>query len=682
MKIYTPEAPIPAAVVTLASGKDQRQCAQPIIFSTLPGAAPYSNTAPWMIKSVDVTLLRDWNCGQFSLLLAIPMGEKLGAVPKMPDVSQWRGPKNSKDGYVYLSPEDEIRIYMGYVPPGTAEITYDMLDSVPFTVMAHDTYTGDQVGKTQSPAINSSPDKPLAPVFWGFIDRIDYMMDEKGIQCFIQGRDRVRALMDTKILNIDAFTGTGDIAEAGGSKTGRREQILLDVANAAVGSVLTGEITLNDLKNTPSCWRYIVRGYEFLGYPYDSSTDKAKNSNKYQKTNINDSSDSAAQTSVSRNLIPIEGPALWSLTASMSQIPDTASVTEASSIKFHRWVQRPPIQKGAGNVYEVFNKIPLEIIHYLSNTEDSVTDFYCSHVNGEFVFAPSFLDTSGLQDEERNYRTYYFLTSPTGNSPSAAQMIKKLRASTTSLGMYNRFAVLASGNSQATGSTVNDLKAILDASPNLLKGRDLNPPCRTVVIPEDNLDQVQSVTANAMSMALSHAEVMARDASGVAFTIMGDPTFFPGEAVIIYNTGLHDDGVEVADISKTTLGIDYSKSVIDFTQTINSFLPQGTAQGNGDNNITNPFLVSTLSNKSGKRKLDTTNPYNKAITWAQDALTSPNMKDASGKSTGVAGPLAVDRSTTNSSCPPVYKIRSIRHVLTTAGSDAGFTTSLLGTTGL
>lgn len=510
-RIWTSEASVPAVAVTLATGESNNQ---PILFTTQYGqtgdytpanseTGPKSIKLEWVIKSVNVTLMRDWDVSQASIVVACNTPNADDELPTLPDVSAFRG-----GNYPYLWCEDEIRIYAGYLNSSSTPIGANLLDEVPFDFEAID-------GKHQY-----DRNKPLVPIFWGFIDKIEFSGSSSGLQMIISCRDRVRVFSDTKILSIPAFQGNtkSQGSEAGPNGEGKssafnkgdRAAILMQLAQGASGS------TLGDSGGC-SCWRSIEEG------PYTV---------RYAENNSDREGIEA---------IAFESPTKWTRSAALTPM------NEKANPRFHIWTERPPIVKGEANaVLQVFNKFPLEVVDALAKSEERPMDFYASHVNGDYVFGPRSLDISGFEDETRVYRTYFFKKWPKelGSAPpSPNQMIISMRSATSTMSTFNKFVVVDSKNNGSSSFLLENVEQGFYAVPWQLQGRTPGVPCRTQVIYDGALASYDNPDQGALLVGLSAARIWSRDVNGVQLELLGDPTWFPGEAVRVYNSVLHDSNI-------------------------------------------------------------------------------------------------------------------------------------------
>lgn len=586
MKTYTPQQPVPAAAITLATGNDPSK-GQPILFTTQFGDS--EGELIWVIKHLEISLVRDWTTSTADITLSCNIPDAR-SIPTLPDVSATRGGK-----YKQLSCEDEIRIYLGWIKQGMA-IDASLLDSVPFN---YDSADGNK-------SIKANPNKTLAPVFWGFIEKVSLIGDERGAQIRISCRDRTRVMTDTKILSVPSLSGNKG---ANGKAAGARENILIEVARAATGNII-GEDNAN-----PDYWRRIIGDAREGALVYTGRPDA-------------EGSDSSVE------LQPLgDEPDNWVRRATFTP-PDATG-----NPRFHRWVQRPPIVKNSkAAVYQVFNRSPIDVINYLASTEEKSTDFYASHVNGDFVFAPRIIDTSGLEDPDRNYRTYFYRSYPKGcSAPTPAQIIKRINVLNSSLGTFNRFIVINAGTNNAGQTTLDNVTWAINGQPDMYRDRAPQPPVRAQLIFDDTLGNYVSIQGGASIVAMSAARTLAKDTNATRFTIMGDATLYPGEAVKVYNTILHDDGISVP--------VDTTSEVKAAEEEINKQLAEA---------LKIKDVELPVADIVGGNKVD---PGAQAI---QDKVAK-------------AGRLDTNQSEFTL---PTYKVRSIRHRLTTSGEDMGFTTEV------
>lgn len=609
-RYYTTNEAIPAAAITYAGSNTP---VQPVLFTTQSGYRDIKDERYlcWTIRSIKVTVVRDWATSTAQIVLTTNIPNAEDRIPNLPDLSFIRG-----GNHPYLTYEDEIRIYAGWIDSPSTPICADMLDQYAID-LCPEGLAGrvDGAGVPLCAPADEYPfridkSKPLVPIFWGFIDTISVVAD-KGISCVIQCRDRTRIFSDTKIISIPSLQGSLVDSKSGGLASGNRDQIALQVARAAVGEIITG----SDPKLNKQCWKTILgpdKGAKvFTGYTGDPNISLERNE-------------------------PPEDPAGW-VRAATHKIMDSTSAP-----RFHIWLQRPPYKKGNGAaVFQILDRTPIEVISFLANTEERPTDFYASQVNGDFVLAPRVLDTSGFYDPNRMYRTYFYKTYPKDRSsepPLANQMIINMRVASSSFSTFNRYVVVDSETSGAYGDFMENIQMALEIENWSLANRTVTPPCRNMIIYDGNLGSYEggSKAGAALLVGLTAGRTYSRELAAINMTVIGDPTLYPGEAVRVYNSVLHD-----------------------FATSINPGTPESTAaieQQQRD--------WEDLTSKESKARFD-----------AQPAGSLNNFNtNAVGKEE--VAKLETGRAQSGSYILPVYKVRSIQHNISSQGDDIGFTTRL------
>lgn len=588
MKNWTELETVPAAAITFAGGNENKY---PIIFTTQHGQPlTGGNTQDWVIRSLEVSISRDWGVSTAMIVLTCNLKSAISEIPPLPDVSSYR-----QGNYPYLTVEDEIRIYAGYVLTPYTPIVPSMLDEVPFN---YSLFSGDDTPKEIKHDIN----KPLAPIFWGFIDKIDFSGDSSAIQLIISCRDRSRVLSDTFIVSkaSEIASQQSDLDEAALVENGDRISICRSVVNSINGFSPSGK----DLDES-KCWRPILPGKEFRGF-----------------TEVNGSY---------QRLKAVEDPASWIREASLKLTAD------GGNPRFHIWLERPNISKGWDKaVLQIINQSVYNVLDYFAATDERPMDLFCSHVNGDYVLGPRSLDISGFRDPDRNYRTYFFKSSPPDlDKPSPAQMILSIRAITTTLGTYNNFIISESGAKGNSGSFASSVRAGFQVMPSILKNRTVSPPCRTKIIYDPSIASAGSreeQEAAALITGIAASQIAARDLNGVQIEILGDPTFYPSEGIRVYNTLLHDRSISV--IVKPELREEVFYSIKD-----------RAAQA-----------AAVDSNANPQERIN--NPLSSSSSLAAEVSENP-ARISTNKEENII---------------PVYKVRTIKHKLSTAGDRAFRTT--------
>jgi hypothetical protein len=662
MKQYNPNCSVPAAAITYAGGLTGNQ---PILFTTQyghvdTGVGPSGTKEDkyadrpleWAINYIKVTIVRDWSSSIANIMLTSSIPSNLCDCPPLPNLSKIRG-----GNYPYLTVEDEIRIYMGFIGAVGQPITADMLDEIPVDLCPE----GVECGIPSGESFKQDPNKPLCPVFWGFIDNISVSADIKsGYRVLIQCRDRTRVFSDTKIISIPALSGRSRNLTDKGVKTGladgRREDILIQVARAATGRLFdsTGNVlyqsTSKDGKSD-TCWKPVIGGSDLLEEnKYQPGW--GESGVQYKPSELGVMRYTGFEGDVVSGLTrvsPPEDPALW-IREAMFKI-----MLPYSEPRFHMWVQRPPLVAVAGAaVFQIKEKTPIEVMTFLANSEERPTDFYASHVNGDFIFAPRMLDTSGFYDPNRFYRTYFYNSYPrtlSSNPPSPNQMIISMRSVTSSLAAFNRYVLIDATTEGASNAFLDKLVLSMETTPWSLDDRDVKPPCRVQIIYDGNLtaygnEDYQQAGA-AITVALSHARTWSKELQGIQITIMGDPTLYPNEAIRVYNTVLHDYATS------------FNPGTVESQQVAVDNLARVESLFNDEEFVKKVMTLS--SNK--KYKLDNFD--------SQQAKTLKDEANALFNSHMIQSNKDPDNLIL-----PVYKIRSVQHTLSVTGNSPGFFTKL------
>lgn len=739
MKFFTKNEPIPAAAVTYSGAMSYLH---PIIFTSQPRQKDLDGRRlDWVITSVRITIARDWSISRADLVLTTETPNQECLIPHLPDLTIFRG-----GNYPYLTVEDEIRIYLGYLKAGIP-ITADLLDDYAFDLCPQcsdlDTTQEDNPNSFKCNSFTGenfkqNPLKPLCPVFWGFIDIINIDVDANtGVRCTISCRDRTRIFADTTLIAIPSLQGRLlDTTKAGffdnkskeGLASGKREDILIQVAKGATGE-LFGDLSMGS-NMSKKCWKPVIGGNDDVDDNiYIPNWEEPFRNNNNTSESINDSTEenqekneaeseseqsennpqenieapvtrSRRRTRATRRrykpselgvmlfnkytiqtgavdyniVLPPEDPALWMREAQgKMHLP-------YSEPRFHIWVQRPPISKGSSSaVFKIINKSPLEIIKFLADTEERPTDFYSSPVNGDFIFGPRVLDSSGFSDPYRQYRTYFNKIFPKEFQDkripmSDAQRIINMRAVTSSLGTMNRYVVVDSESEGNFSSFLDKLRVAVDVLPWLLDGdsesenfretggRGVYPPCRNQILYDGNISSYGGHKSNraggALIVALNQARNWGREIMGVSLTIMGDPTFYPGEAIRVYNSILHDFGTKVNPGTKKTAEI-LNQNMLDIE----------SLSTDSKREVIEEIVSETRNNLSRAES--------RAIKIDEEAGTSSVEfgNKAIGRLTKSLYAHHV-KTSMNDLVLPVYKVRNIQHTFRVGGKNPGFTTKI------
>ena len=460
----------------------------------------------------------------------------------------------------------------------------------------------------------SDPNK-IAPIFWGFIDSVDFISNSNaGVQIIYNLRDRSRILADTKLVTLP-FLGT----DASNKNTfeGLKHKTIESVYRATNGGIYLD----NSYTSASSlAWR---SGFE-KGETINLYEDKDKK--------ITDTKSALASERL-KFTAAIEDPARWVLANSFLSSSDIKK-TDYNNFDplFHTWTLQGPLVTGSGNTtMQIINKSPFEILSYLAMTEVMPIDIFTSHINGHFMFAPRILDTSGLYDEQRGNRLYYFFDC-FDKLPEQRSLIKDIRVMTSTIGVYNRFTVLTADFGSSINASLSGLTSIVDIASANTKNRKVPVKQHVIVDPKVKSDATNPQGA-AQALALTTASSMARDHTNIIFKVIGDSSFYPGEAVRVFNTVLHSKGVFTFNATSTSSAV---------------------------------FLKS-LYNEVEKLKV-------KAV--EQGSGATKKVVDLSAVIDSMRKVAGQDSDDLNQALP-MYKVRAITHSLKANGNDAGYTTKIV-----
>ena len=470
-------------------------------------------------------------------------------------------------------------------------------------------------------------DKPLAPIFWGFIDSVDFIGNSSaGIQIIYNLRDRSRILADTKIITIP-FLNVG--SDEKGAFEGLRHKTIEGVYRASNGGIYLDNSYTNA---TSSQWRENFNAGSIITLwdnAYKDSKDPKKGRVSDQIKTIQENTNALAEERI-RFAAAIENPARWVIANSFLQ-----NETNPYDPLFHIWTLQPPLVAGSGpTTMQIINKSPFEILSYLANTEVMPIDFFCSHVNGHFMFAPRILDTTGLTDQERGNRLYFFFDC-FDRVPESRSLIKDIRVTTSTIGVYNRFTVSSADFNNPTNSSLKDIVSVVDVASANTKSKKI--PIKQHIIVDPKIRNASkelvgtSTIAAAQALALTTASTMARDNITVIMKVIGDSSFYPGEAIRVYNTVLHNNGIL-------------------------------TFKNNGAQSLFLKTLYEEVQ-KIKSQQIKQSGQQEKIVTLDQ-ALS--NIRQVSGEETSQINDVL-----------PMYKIRAITHSLKASGNDAGYTTKII-----
>ena len=505
-----------------------------------------------------------------------------------------------------------------------------MLDEVPFPMIKNN---GEDMEQMIQPNLRTGK---LVPIFWGFIDKLDFDGSARGtgFQVILSCRDRVRVLSDTTLISVPSLSGVFGDKGSKVSANGALHQIVSDVAKAVNGFQLN--VSESDVEDN-ICWKRIITP-KLKVDPQVAGEEVAKELQRASAlVELYSAYDQNNSIRTPTGLIEkTEDPTLFVRSACFKVMDIKARP------RFHMWLNRPPLAKENGTAqWQILDKTPLNIIKWVAIKEEKPMDFFASHVNGDFCLVPRVLDVSGFKDPTRNFRTYFFRDYPRQcEPPCAGQLILSLRTFTTIIGTFNRFTIVDNSNTSGAGlSILESVTLTIDRVPFILQGRNPTPPCRTKLIYDGGLGTYNNDNSYgaALIVAMSTSSQVSRDISGVEYRILGDPTFFPGEAVRVFNTFLHDEGFITQ--SGRYQDILYKQREYDTFQNTYKDIPAAGALFKGTESV----------------------------------MKSSPKDNAVINNLNIAGTIKTSKKTLNL---PVYKVRSLEHKISTQGKNAGYITTV------
>lgn len=442
----------------------------------------------WVIKKARVMITRFWDASTFYLVLQAHVPNFSSRIPELPKIKDYP-----------LQAEDDIEIWAGY----SNEVDV--------------------------------ADRDFQRIFIGSIDIMTWVgSDREGVTLSVQGRDRMKWLMDSTI-SYNAVTDANDsrafTAENIRSGEGDlipRSDIILELAQRGIGFV-PGIDT--------GAKRAILKGDV-----YDVSIDKENKINQpdwlYNSEDLtrNKVKLSNIDRSAYRIIPGDNGPGI----DFGREVTDQVSNKNPS---FNMYVTRPgfsAVDESIGGIgLQVVDQTPIDYIKYLAQQEIYPTELFQDHKNGDIYYTPRLNDTIGLdypseKSKRRLYRTYFYrpeslfseLVLPEDYSIDIRQQILVLKEESSSLSVRTNYIV---GNS-STGSGGNEVVINFQSKPSSWKNRDY--PSRYMQINDELID----TAFEAGAVASAKARIFSRDTRSGMMTIQGDPTFSPGECVQIYGS--------------------------------------------------------------------------------------------------------------------------------------------------
>lgn len=487
---------VPVCVVTDLEGN--------ILLSSQP-----TETSRWIITRARVNITRFWSASTAFIKCACELTDPTEPLPPLTFTEPYRpkfypSPNEDTEVPYDLSQEenrtekfplgqmDEICVYLGYK---------DQLDDA---------------------IIPSDLGYRLLRVFVGCIDTvIEAFSPNDGASYSISCRDRMKYLMDS----LASFNGAesevlnNDIA---GGKMSRKD-VILAIARRAVGD-LRGSAECGIV----NCGAYIKDSLQSQGIDYTEGYDGFKNYKRIKEKITGTIGDKTLQENVY-----FLGGKTKDYFFEISVFP-----------KFHIITGRMPYSNGSDlqNNYVVTERVPLEYIKQMSNLEPVMTEVFVDHRTGDFWYCPRGIDSSGLSDSSRMYRTYFNRICPAGVSKlysagnnsngvqdkdldvvHPCQMLILYREEQSILNWRSNIIV-----SKSNGDSSGEAMALhLRVRPPKFKDRAF--PCTYYHVADPSINS----SAEMVGVALAHARNVGKEVRAATAHLVGDPSLTPGEAIQI-----------------------------------------------------------------------------------------------------------------------------------------------------
>lgn len=335
-----------------------------------------TDNSSWVVSRARVNISRFWTASTAFIKCSINLTNPNDCLPPLTFVEPFRPFKNAQaaddsipeDVKTSTKPEpnrrqfplgqgDEICIYIGYK-----------------------NYLGE-------PITNADLGTRLLRVFIGSIDTvIDSTSTNDGFSFSIECRDRMKYLMDS-LSSFNSAEGESLISDIGKNGQISRKDVIMAIAKRAVG----------DLRNSTSC------NAANCGF-YIRAEDK-----NTQDVSFTDSYDGFRNYQV-----PKEGSNITFLGGKTTDKLEDISFFP----KFNIITGKMPFANGSDlqTNYVVTERVAIEYIKYLSLLEPVMTEVFCDHRTGDYWYCPRGVDSSGLNDPKRFYRTYFNRIAPAGVS--------------------------------------------------------------------------------------------------------------------------------------------------------------------------------------------------------------------------------------------------------------------------
>ena len=208
---------------------------------------------------------------------------------------------------------------------------------------------------------------------------------------------------------------------------------------------------------------------------------------------------------------------------------------------FRIFTTRAPINLQNNTNFLINQEVPVTILNFLAMQEVYPTELFQDHRDGHLYYCPRANDSTGIDDSKRFLRTYFFRNYPDSYIPNIGkldacppdvnQMLLSFREEQASLDLKTNFIVSKSA-ANAEGGSGDDWSIHLKVKPHVLEG--IKYPCKFFKV----LDETITSLEEAAVVALSISRIMGKEVRAGTTTMLGDPSFVPGEIIQVFGSPL------------------------------------------------------------------------------------------------------------------------------------------------
>jgi hypothetical protein len=380
----------------------------------------------------------------------------------------------------------------------------------------------------------------LKRVFIGVIDTITASgTNREGTNILIQCRDRMRYLMDSlgtfntaDLIDLRAaLTNQGEPVDSNADPTQLRSDAILTIARRAIGDLRNSAAITSDADKRRCDF---VGGVGIdVGIVVDFSGPQGT---KASAGGV--AFDLGADASPYFIYLPSSDNPERSISGDKTSYKEKPS----SVLKFNIITGRPGYKTNDIKYnFQVTDRVPVEYIKYLSNQEPWPTELFAHHQTGEYWYAPRGTDVSGFDDPTRFYRTYFYRRYPGDlklkkdvGPPHICQMCLSFREERSAISWRSNIIVTGARASESP----QDAQAVhIVVKPSWLKDKPLPVSYYTAT------DPTAGSGATLGALAFSLARTIGKEVKAATARFIGDPTFCPGEAVLIMGSPLNKDPI-------------------------------------------------------------------------------------------------------------------------------------------